>query len=420
MMENEIRINPPLTVDLGEGPGHVVFQTFAEVSKWANEQETTWRVFEQFKTLHPVVARGTDQQLKIIRSLKSHANMAQDSDDLPDLGKHRNQIEQLLAKFKEGHVLHSNSTKGFAVIEEFRADPARGAILLAKSLGFDTTKIADPLPDIGKLITEKAAHLESLVLKAEENLSTFDQLNKNFQSNIDSIRNNFSSQFEFFRKNLDETLEDARKEIAPKLLELDKTIEIKDAAIKGQIETVTTNLYKRIEGLEKAFLEKLALTETNKIWQLKAKIHHRNFLLFFLLFVLGITLTGYAFWTLGIPILERAHDQNGQADAWSFASSRLLAIAELLVPTGLAVWILKLLSRFFQNERYLAQDALERKAIAEALISMTAEGNSDVGGRTIAYEALFRSTTHLAFEDHSPFASIDNLAASWAKKVKHN
>jgi hypothetical protein len=77
--------------------------------------------------------------------------------------------------------------------------------------------------------------------------------------------------------------------------------------------------------------------------------------------------------------------------------------ALILLLSGFAIWLLRILTRMFLSNVHQSSDASQRKTMVETYLALEEEGKLTEERRTMIIEAMFRPvTTEVVKEDETP------------------
>lgn len=210
---------------------------------------------------------------------------------------------------------------------------------------------------------------------------------------------------------LDVAISEQRKTIGEQKRSLDELMESAShirAQIGGWMEEIETRFESRVHAATEALEQQAVFKEPVKLWEEKEAEHSRRKSAAFSRFVSSLVILGVSLVAICAFIIYRkdlllAFYSKPGCDAKSLAVEcsmggvfEFLPILVVLTLVTLALWYIRLQMKEFLSERHLELDARERRAFAEAYISLVATGEASDeihSQRAIVYASLFRPST---------------------------
>jgi hypothetical protein len=338
------------------------FRTLGELKEWAAKELELWRP----------VGDDVESELQVIRDLKGIP-------DEPISEAVRNEVIAGLHRLRKKWV-PSDSLDGQFILGR----PSRGA----QQGAYDYLVR-------GRVHLPEADHARGVI---ESVL---------FQNGIEGLTDAAKASTAAYLARLERDTEESRAAAHEAREQLRRaTQQVTDAAIRldNQARDAMNKATSSLEQTEVALLEKVRLKAPIKYWADKRKEHRiAAWAWLAAVVVVGGTAMGgavfFAVLMLG-PIVENATGDTVEAATPSFSA----AVATAVV-LGIALWILRLLTKNWMSNVHLAEDARERVAMIQSFLAIMADEGAKLNAddRAVMLSSIFRPASDgIVKEDHGP------------------
>ena len=382
-----------------------VFESFDRFSGWAKEQVSAWKRFDRSWRAHRPNSAMPNFLFRVFLTQNTEWNLAAEGrlggprdHSIPEYKQFERHINQDLSQHKLLAIEQPLVERAFALAS---IDPdAAGMVLLIAS-------------DIAvKMLEESGSDPHTLVIfaRAVGYLSTIRAYDEALADHLDAVekisegvRNNEDDREKMLDKSKEIFSEfDRKSQGGLENLKI-KSDHIFDSAQSrlGEIEAEWIKLRETYDGM-------LKLSEPRKYWSNKLEIHERIFKRWrvaFFSYAVGFSLV-LAFATSMFVIFGDRLSKDLGGQAW------ILPVMMLGVPAFMALWLLRMCGRQWQDHLSRCEDARERIVMIETFLALSREKDSpnkisDPAQLGVVLAAIFRAGPGFSTDDGPPAGVVD-------------
>lgn len=398
-------IAPPIELDLRENPGRVIFLSYSDVARWAETEDAAWGVLSDTRQPNMV-----NRQIALQRNTPGQLLQATHKRDLE-------KIHQLLVRYRNGDIVHSESPWGRRILALFPQSPYEAAALLwaqaswarerHSNIGTDwltdgavqqhTTLYIAAIAQVSALSAPESVEGSLEVVRhAGRHLSAAVTEWRAFVT--DSERERTAS-----RKSLNESLDQSRralerqqeevnaaiasfaKRAAALEVEQKSTLESLSAKAHDDVAALITSSKNLVTDLEALFREKIRLEAPVAYWRRKAESHAK-----------GVWIWGFGTALVTLGPLVGILLYSSETYRWfkdvqeTLSKGSAGGIAILLVVAVLYLAFGRLVAKLFSTSLSLRNDAAEKVVMAETYLALNKDQKFSDADRALVLAPLFR------------------------------
>jgi Family of unknown function (DUF6161) len=393
---------PILSFDLPNGRGKRSFETIDEFEKWLGKENVWWNklggglqgqnneIYNQWRHFFG----GVSENIRIIKAPGAAGQIQ------------KNQAESavriaLNQNYSQKQLPESDSPEGLIISDYLQKDPnlAYGflATITAPNISLQNKPIA-----MWSGFLLGSLHRVGMLKEAKVDQDYLTSVEKDWRERLERLRLDMAETNDSSRNFLEEIREDHKRQLEENKTqqELQKTEKERQAK---EFFDLGAKLKKDFEDLRDRYNRELAFRAPATYWTAKAKVHRKAAIVWGLVWLLvgGASVVGILLVIRPFLAPESKIDyQHG---------------ALLLLLSGFAIWLMRILTRMFLSSVHQHSDAAQRKTMVETYLALEAEGKLTGEQRTMIIEAMFRPVTMgVVKEDETPshpFGLISKIVA---------
>lgn len=384
---------PLIQVDLGKNGGHISFDNAADIKTWVESEKNYWIWVSKHNDPESVISHYWARFNKVLNAISVDADKVSTE---PDETRKTELAKTLAQRFKDtflkNNFIHSTSVKAKFLSQLALKNEKAACYALWYFIGGQKN---DGTSGAMLGIISAVLYEADIQQKAESQDILVNELIQKLQEQTGS-----------FKRTLNE-LKENYSEFAQSYKEFDsKTRQDQEKLLNSHRETFDGNISAasmRLKELEEFYHQKLATEAPVNYWRRKATKHRYLSIGFAALVTVAFASAAYGIycaWKL-LPAYRT-----------EFEPYDPLNVTLILISTGAAAWLLRILVRLFLSQVHLMETASEKVVMVENYLALLKEsaGVTD-NDRGLVLGALFRHTpTGLVKDDAAPPNLFDALA----------
>jgi len=355
----EFGLEPPITLKAGES--EILFPSTVRFIEWAQQQNQQWRRLHQARDHLSFEARHAyEAQFDALGGLQK---AARELSRAKDANAARLLIEDAIRPYREERAISSEMLRSGSVLQQALQRPE----------------------ELGQLFHLANDLMPGLVRDAQNG-------------------------------NANEKLREKITELQEAAIELQDQI----ARQQSELNSLSQNLENKLVGWQQTVEASVSTKKFGLAWEEKLSGHGKTWKFAFVAWVILSTISIVLFIYYGAPtllhVINRTSVMLNSASmdgtigiavtaTWADLFVRLVVLS---VPGLIVLWLLRTLMRTFYAERALEQDARERLAMRDALLSLTAAEKLSDDAQRIVMGALFRPAALPVVDDGAPHMWLES------------
>lgn len=393
------------------------FKSTDEVIAFAETEQSHWGKFSQCPgDVGPAVSGNANAQAQFFQSLKNHASGVQaayagnnSNPDSPPVKASESSLDSALGELSGGRRLSTDSPLAGEVLAVAGSDIRTAACIMY----FLSPQARDQLSQAGGsgmwwrdalLAVFRAARADTTDAERSRIKTQYEEA----LSSVDAAEVKRSREEELRKDGFGRLCKSMEGALAKFSEGEREAIEQAQRQWAGKCEQVDAEW----AGLKRLLDERVSFAAPRTYWEDRAKALSRASFKSGVAFFSVAAAGALAFFLYGLPTLSSVTQSPGASHLDLF-----LVVLPLLVPTFLAIWVLRITGRLMTNYLALSEDARERRTMVETFLALSREGADGSPlitpeDRRIILEALFRPSRGSTADDSPPLGTID-----WARRT---
>lgn len=377
--------NPPISQDLGDNPGLVLFYTLEDLESWVSAEEAAWSIIDPQQVPEPFRQRAQEQK-EAGNSIRTLARRILESGDPIARETARGELDRRLSYYRSHRYTHHSTAWGQSIISAWANNPrVAGAALWAKgALSAEHAGSVTDWVEQGPFRRNMSLVIEALARASvsESATGTPDEDHRNALKAIEQTLVEAAARWREKRQESDAEWGDFKKGASVALSDQVRLFSEERTRAQAAAESLDKETREKIARLEQVFAEKVRLEAPVQYWRNSYKRHDMGVWLFGLVSaaIALVPLLAAAYW---VPsIYHEFADFQGKLGTGGIAIVLTFAVLYFLLA--------RLVGRLFASSLAQRDDSGERIVMAETFLALQQDGKMTEKERELALATLFR------------------------------